>query len=88
MSRIIELTTKLTYDERQLVDNNKFTKLQLSDSPSDDDSDTPPTRIIIKNIDDLPEHQQEAVVIFQRKKVDRLKKTRTFMSNRSFNTSK
>ena len=38
LQRTVALKLKLSYEEKTFVENNRFPKLQLSDSSSDDDA--------------------------------------------------
>ena len=85
MRKIITLKTALNYDERKFVENNCLTKLQLTDQPSDSESDSHKPKLNLKDVANLPEHEREAIKVFSKdiRKVDRKTMTRSFVSSRS-----
>ena len=73
VQRIIKLKLKLTYEEKTFVENNRFTKLQLSGPDSSDDDDdidvsfTPGKPHTLKHPDEN-EHQRVAKGLFTKRK--------------------
>ena len=57
MRKVVTLKTALSFDEKKFVENNCFTKLQLTDQPSDSESDSQtPKPLSLKEIANLPDH--------------------------------
>ena len=82
----------MSFEEKIYVENNRFTKIELSDSYSDDDQDNSKDQIYKpeKDISEMEKHEHSAADLFRKKRKwsPSIRKQSTLISSRLQSTNK